>query len=736
MPRFRRIEEILGLMRNKDAVRNIGVVAHIDHGKTTLTDSLLADAGLLSPSVAGKARVLDYLEEEQKRGITIKTANISLLHKIGNRQCVVNLVDTPGHVDFTGKVNRALRAIDGAIVIVDAVEGMMAQTETVVRQALEERVKPVLFINKVDRLINELKLDAGETQDRFVKIINEFNSLIEVYGEPKFKDEWKVSSERGSVAFGSALHRWGFTIKTARQKGIKFADIIEAYLQDKHEELVKVIPIADAILGMVVENLPNPMEAQKYRIPKIWKGALNSEIGKAMLNCDDEGPTTMCVTMAQLTRNEGLVNTGRIFSGFVESGESVYLVSAKREFKIENVSVYMGASRETVEAVYAGNIAALSGLEAARAGETIVSTEYKSLMFPFESIKYVSEPVVTIAIEPKNPMDLPRLIDAMNSIAIEDPNIVATINRETGQYLLSGLGELHLEIASKFLRQHLGGTEIVVSSPVVVYCESVLKSGKIVMAKTLNKQNAFWMQVEPLENNVLEFIENGSLNSEMRKERIIDILHGNCGYPLDEAKKFLALNEHRNILLNLSRVAESFTETEASIISGFNWACKNGPLCGEPLRGVKVKLVDAKLHESPEKREPEQIMRAVSRAVLGACLTANPFLLEPVYKIEVSVPTSLFGVCTNILTRRRGKILASEQRGFLTVIVGYVPVAETFGLAEEMRSSTSGRAFWQCAFHHWEKIPDDVADTTIRRIRERKGLSPEIPKLERFVDKM
>ncbi|MGB9741062.1 MAG: elongation factor EF-2 [Candidatus Bathyarchaeia archaeon] len=736
MPRFRRMDEILWLMRKKEVVRNIGVVAHVDHGKTTLTDSLLADAGLLSPSVAGKARVLDYLEEEQKRGITIKTANISLLHEVGNRPYVVNLVDTPGHVDFTGKVNRALRAIDGAIVVVDAVEGVMAQTETVVRQALEERVKPVLFINKVDRLISELKLDAGEIQDRFVRIIDNFNSIIEIYGEPKFKDDWKVSPENESVAFGSALHRWGFTIKAARQKGIKFADIIEAYSQDEYEGLLKVIPIADAILSMVVEALPNPVEAQKYRVPKIWRGELNSDIGKAMLNCDDEGPLAMCVTMVQLTRNEGLVATGRIFSGFVKSGENVYLVDAKKEFEIKNVSIYMGASRETVEAVYAGNIAALSGLELARAGETIVSTEYKSHMFPFENVKYVSEPVVTIAVEPKNPADLPRLIDAMNRIAIEDPNIVATINRETGQYLLSGLGELHLEIASKFLRQYLGGTEIVTSSPVVAYRESVSKSGKIVMTKSLNEQNTFLVQVEPLEKNVLDLFENGNITSEMEKKIIIDILHGDCGYTLDEAEKFLACDEHGNILLNLSRVVGSFPEAEASIISGFNWACRNGPLCGEPLRGVKVKLVDARLHKSMEKREPDQVMRAVGRAILGACLTADPFLLEPVYKVEVSVPTSLFGVCINILARRRGKVLASEQRGFLTVVVGYVPVVETFGLAEEMRSLTSGRAFWQCTFHHWEKIPEDVAEVTIRRIRERKGLSLEVPKPEKFVDEM
>lgn len=239
-------------MHRKERIRNIGIIAHIDHGKTTMTDSLLAEAGLLSPKIAGEARALDYLEEEQKRGITIKTANISLLHEISSHPYVINLVDTPGHVDFTGKVTRALRAIDGAIVVVDAVEEVMVQTETVTRQALEERVKPVLFINKLDRLIRELKLTPSEIQDKVLRIIRDFNSLIEIYGESEFRDKWKVDPQKETVAFGSALHRWGFTLKIAQEKGVKFSDIMEAYAKGEHQKLARLIPLHNAILDMVV----------------------------------------------------------------------------------------------------------------------------------------------------------------------------------------------------------------------------------------------------------------------------------------------------------------------------------------------------------------------------------------------------------------------------------------------------------------------------------------------------
>jgi elongation factor 2 len=734
MPKFRQTPEILKLMGKKENIRNIGIIAHIDHGKTTMTDSLLAEAGLLSPQIAGKARALDYLEEEQKRGITIKTANISLLHEVSCRPHVINLIDTPGHVDFTGKVTRALRAIDGVVVVVDAVEEVMVQTETVTRQALEERVKPVLFINKVDRLIKELRLTSDEIQNKFIRIIRDFNNLIEIYGEPEFKDKWKVDPAKETVAFGSALHRWGFTLKTAQQKGIKFTDIIDAYAGGKHQALPQMLPLYNAILDMVVKNMPNPIEAQKYRLPKIWKGKIESEISQAMLNCDDNGPTVMCITNVQTDAAAGLIATGRLFSGSVKDGDKVYLVGVGKEYTVKQVSMYMGAFREVVNRITAGNIAALVGLDLASAGETLVDIKHKDVIVPFERIKYLSEPVIRIAIDPKNPKDLPRLVEVMNRLSVEDPNLVATTDEETGQYLLSGMGELHLEIAMKFLTQYSGGIELAASSPIVAYRESVLGQGAVVMTKSPNKHNRFWVQVKPLENKVIELMENGELAEEIGQKQIENKLQEEAKNPTEEAKNVWALDKHRNMLIDLTKNVRNLHEVKDSIISGFHWACRTGPLCEEPLRGVKVELLDAQLHEEPKQREPPQIMRAISRAILGSALTAKPVLLEPIYKINVSVPNQWFGTCSNILTRRRGKILTTEHRGALTVIAGYIPVAETFGLSAEMRSATSGHAFWQCTFALWEKIPKNVATEVIKQIRRRRGLPSEIPKPEKFID--
>ncbi|MEM3489633.1 MAG: GTP-binding protein, partial [Nitrososphaerota archaeon] len=271
MPRVKKISEVLDILRNKDRIRNIGIIAHVDHGKTTTSDSLLAAAGLLSPALAGKALALDYLEEEQQRQMTIKAANVSLYYEMNGTPFIINLIDTPGHVDFSGRVTRALRAIDGAVVVVDAVEGVMTQTETVVRQALGERVRPVLYINKVDRLIKELRLTPEKIQETLGRIVLEVNRLIDMYAEPEYRDKWKLSFQSGTVAMGSAKDRWGFTVPQAQKRGVKFSDVLQAFVNNNIDWLKETMPLHEAILEMVINHHPPPHIAQRYRIPKIWK---------------------------------------------------------------------------------------------------------------------------------------------------------------------------------------------------------------------------------------------------------------------------------------------------------------------------------------------------------------------------------------------------------------------------------------------------------------------------------
>jgi elongation factor 2 len=707
MSRFKQILEIQELMGKKELIRNIGIIAHIDHGKTTLADSLLAGAGLLSPQMAGIARVLDYLEEEQKRKITIKTANISLLYKFADTPYIINLVDTPGHVDFTGKVTRALRVIDGAVVVVDAVEEIMGQTEIVTRLALEERVRPVLFINKIDRLITELQLNEEQIQKKLDQIISRFNDLIELYAETPFKNQWKISASQGNVVFGSALHGWGFTMNMARQRAIKFSDIIKAYTNGQQVKLQKIFPVYDAIFEMTINEVPNPREAQAYRIEKIWDGHISSQIGSALVNCNDDGPVVLFVANVRSDLNSDTVVTGRVFSGTIKEGVKFHLVDSLGETEVIEVYIEMGLYREEVREASAGILVSLTLAGTVNAGETLVDLEHKEGMVPFERVCYVSEPVVTVVVEPKNPQEIPILLEGLERLAREDPNLKVTMDKETGEYLLSGMGELHLEIAIRQLKSAYS-IEVEVSSPRVVYMESAQKKGAKALAKSPNKKCSFWIQVMP----------------ETEEAQIT---------PEKDQGNVLSLDEHRNVLLDCSGKTEQVSgeELEATI-AGFEYACKAGPLCGEPMRHLQVNLIDLEINQSVN--SCSEIMHSVSKAIFGSFLTADPVLLEPIYKIIITVATELSGESLRIIGTRRGKVSLFEQKGQVTIISGVIPVSETFGLSKELRSATSGRAVWQTFFDHWEKMPTKLTSQVVADLRQRKGLAVEVPKSEKFME--
>ena len=444
------------MMRNTERIRNIGIVAHIHHGKTTLSDNLLAAAGMISNELAGKQLYLNFDEQEQARLLTINNADVTIVHEFNNENYLINLIDTPGHVDFGGDVTRAMRAVDGAVVVVCAVEGVMAQTETVLRQALREKVKPILFINKVDRAIKELQLTSEALQKRFNAIITEVNELIRKMAPEEFVDEWSVDPRDGSVAFGSGYDNWAISVPYMQKTGVKFPDIIEYVTTGRTKEIAQKAKINDVIFDMVIRHLPNPRQAQKYRIPNIWKGDTSSAVGIAMATTDASGPTSFMVTDITMDPSAGEIATGRVFSGKIAKGMELSIVGTKIKNRVQHVSLFMGPERLMVDEVQAGNIAAVIGLTDAFAGTTMSTVQD---MAPFEEIRHVSEPVVTVAIEPKRMADLPKLIETMRKIAKEDASLRVEINQETGEHLLSGMGELHLEITQYPDHQRLQGRD-------------------------------------------------------------------------------------------------------------------------------------------------------------------------------------------------------------------------------------------------------------------------------------
>ncbi len=734
MVKYKQTLEVLKIMKNIDQIRNIGITAHVDHGKTTLSDTLLSMAGLLSEKLAGQVLALDYLDIEQKRQMTVKAANVSLYHEYKGKPYVINLIDTPGHVDFQSRTLRALRALDGAIVVVDAVEGVMTQTEMYLRVALEERVRPILFINKIDRLIKELKLSPSEIQQRLVQIVKDINTLIMNYADKEFQKAWLLDPAKGQVAFGSARDRWGLTIPLAAQKGIKISDIIDVYNRGKDAvaELQKAAPLHEAILDMVVKYIPSPKEAQKYRIPKIWHGDPNSEIAKYMMECDPNGPLIMMVTDVKVDPHAGLVATGRIFSGTLRPGEEVYLVNAKSPQRILQVSLYMGPYRELADEIPAGNIGAALGLDKARAGETVVHPSLKDVMVPFERMRMITESVVTVALEPKNPQQLTKLIDALYKLHLEDPSLIVKINEETGEYLLSGVGTLHIEIALTLLKD-LYGIDVVASPPVIVYRETIRTESKIFEGKSPNKHNKFYISVRPLDEATIKLIQEGLITEDMDPRERAKILREHAGWDADMARRIIAIDENINIFVDMTTGVQHLREVKDTVVQGFRLAMKEGPLAQEPVRGVLVILHDAVIHEDPAHRGPAQIYPAIRNAIFAGMLTSQPTLLEPILKFDIKTPMEYIGNLSVLITKKRGRIIDIQQSENLARVIAEIPVSESFDMADMLRNATAGKAIWGQDFSRWAPVPDSMLMDLVAKIRQRKGLKPEPPKPEDFI---
>lgn len=727
--KFKATDQILSIIGNKKNIRNFGVIAHVDHGKTTMSDSLLASSGIISPSVAGQALALDSMKLEQDRQMTIVQANVTLLYEQNGEEYVINMIDTPGHIDFTGRVTRSLRAIDGAVVVSDSVEGIMTQTETVTRQALEERVRPVLYINKIDRLIKELRLPPEKMQEWLLEIITNFNRLIDIYAEPEYKEKWKVSIQDGSVSFGSAKDKWGFNADVMKKKGISFKDIYEAYSEGGDvKKLAEKAPLYDAVLGMVVKHHPSPDVAQKYRIPKIWKGDLESDIGKALLNCDDNGPTIMMIVNMTVDPAAGPVAIGRLFSGKIKDGDRIHLIDTKREGRVQSVNFFMGNQREMVGELAAGNIPALLGLEHARAGQTLSSV---AGIPAFEGIQYVSEPVVQIAVEPKHPKDLPKLVEALNRITIEDPNLVVKINEESGETVIAGMGVLHLEIATALIAD--AKVDIITSQPLINYRETIRGSAGPIMSKSPNRHNKIFMKVEALDEKVAEMIRNGTLNEYKDKKEVAKILK-EAGWDGDEAKRVMRFDVRGNVVVDGTKGVQFVGESTDSILSGFEDSVKEGPLAREQVRGCKFTFTHFVPHEDPAHRGLSQLGPASRRACTGVMLLAQPVLLEPTLGIEVRVPQEMIGNVAGVISGKRGKVLNMEQKGVIHIISGELPASETFDLSEIMRGQTAGRAMWNTHFKAWTPVPNSILTKVIADIRKRKGLAPEVPTPDEYID--
>ncbi|WP_148413629.1 elongation factor EF-2 [Haloferax sp. KTX1] len=713
------VQECEKLMDKPEQIRNIAIAAHVDHGKTTLSDNLLAGAGMISDETAGQQLAMDTKEDEQERGITIDAANVSMTHEWEGENHLINLIDTPGHVDFGGDVTRAMRAVDGALVVVDAVEGAMPQTETVLRQALREGVKPALFINKVDRLINELQEGPEEMQKRLVDVISDVNELIRGMTEEKDYD-WTVSVEDGTVAFGSALYKWGVSMPSMEETGISFGDIMELERGGDRQELHERTPLSDVVLDMVAEHFPNPLDAQPRRIPTVWRGDSESDLARQMREVDDDGEVVFMATDISMDPHAGEIATGRLFSGTIRKGQELYVSGTAGKNRVQSVGVFMGGEREELDrGVPAGNIAAVTGLRDAIAGSTVSSVE----MTPFESIEHISEPVITKSVEAERMDDLPKLIQTLQQVAKEDPTIRIEINEDTGEHLISGQGELHLEVITQRIRDNQG-IPVRTGEPIVVYREQVQGQSHEVEGVSPNRHNKFYITAEPLSQDIVDSIKLGEISMDMPELERREALQ-EAGMDKDTSQNVEHIHG-TNILIDDTKGIQHLNETMELVIEGLEEALDDGPLAAEPVQGTLLRLHDARLHEDTIHRGPAQVIPATRDAVHRSLIAGQVKLLEPIQNVRIDVASEYMGSASGEIQGRRGRVDDMYQEGDLMVIEGIAPVEEMIGFSSDIRSATEGRASWNTENAGFRVLSDNLQREKIMEIRERKGMKLEL----------
>jgi elongation factor 2 len=670
-------ERVTDLVSQKENIRNVTIIAHIDHGKTTLSDSLIAASGLLSKDVAAVARLLDYDLIEQQRGITIKASGISLVHSFNDMDHLINLVDTPGHIDFSSHVTRGLRLTDGAVIVVDAIEGIMVQTETVTRQAMMELVRPVLFVNKVDRLMRERKLNWRKTAEEINKVVREFNAMLGKYLDDELLEQWEVSFLNGSLTVGSALDKWGLDIVSLREKSggseessdlaNAFLEILEeienTYKSDERKGLSEKYPVARSVLDSVTRVIPNPEAAQSYRIPSFWDGDIDSKIGKNLLACSDDGPCICMVGDVQPDRHASTVAAVRVFSGLLERAKPLINLRTNEEHKSLQIGLHMSKTRVDLPSVPAGNLAFITGLRNVAVGDTLIGKRVKNV-HPMSSLQYPTEPVVTYTIEPKKLSELGNIQEPIEEYVSTDPALEFEVNPETGEMLMSGAGELHIEITvEKLTRQ---GVEVQLGKPMVLLREQMTTDGKQATGGT-NDTSTFMIRVVLTSDD----IPPESLGN------ILDADPGSASWIVDASSQISA-----------------FGDEAEWIRDGFRSILRSGVSSGERMRrvGIIIEKADVKT-ETPE-TSWRDITQPLLEAVRESMLSGTPVVLEPWIHLEISSPEDYVGTVTAILSKRKGHVFEIDSERSLYRIVAEIPVRESFGLANEIRTATSGWVTW------------------------------------------
>lgn len=831
-----------GMLDHPDLMRNVALIGHLHHGKTAFVDTLVQQTHLKKWRLDKEVRYTDYRVDEQQRGLSIKAVPMTLLlPNTKDKSYLLNIFDTPGHVNFSDEATAALRMADGAVVVIDVVEGVMVQTERLIRHAAQERLPICVILNKVDRLILELKLPPAEAYYKLRHTLEEVNIILDSV-QPSSSTTRRISPELGNVCFACSQMGWSFTLESfaklysdthgGRFPPAEFArrlwgDVyfhpddrtfrrkpppgggVRSFVQFIMEPLYKIYsqavgedrevlektlaelgiqlqnkeysldskPLLKLILtrffgnatgfvDMCVAHIPSPTAGARTKIEQIYTGPMDSELAKAMLRCDPAGP--LMIHIAKLYHKfdcSAFYALGRVFSGTITPGMKVkvlgenYSLDDEEDMTIRDVgeiSLFEARYRVPLAKAGPGTWVLIEGVDSSiLKTATLADADTSEDLYIFKPLQFNTVSAMKIAVEPLNPSELPKMLDGLRKINKSYP-LATTKVEESGEHVILGTGELYLDCVMHDLRKMYSEIEIKVADPVVSFCETVVETSSLkCFADTPNKKNKLTMIAEPMEKGLAEDIERGALRDVVWNSReFCGFFQSKYEWDILAARSVWAFGPEPstgpNILVDDTlpeEVDKKLLRTlKDSIVQGFQWAAREGPLCEEPMRNVKFRVLDATMASEAVYRGGGQIIPTARRVAYSSFLMATPRLMEPIYYVEIQAPADCVAPIYTVLSRRRGHVTQDEPKpgSPLYTVRAYIPIIESFGFETDLRAHTQGQAFCMSVFDHWEIVPGDPLDKTIAlrplepspiphlarefmvKTRRRKGLSEDV----------
>ncbi|CAK7263464.1 hypothetical protein SEPCBS57363_000572 [Sporothrix epigloea] len=839
------------LMKFPEQIRNVAFAGHLHHGKTAFVDMLVLETHDISERLAQRTgrqrdeqlRYTDVSVLERERGVSMRSAPMSLvLPSTKGKSHLVNILDTPGHVDFADEVASSLRLVDGVCLVVDVVEGMQQHTDMIVRHAALEGLPLTLIINKVDRLILELKLPPNDAYYKLKSTIEAVNKVIFDTLPGEIDDARRLSPEKGNVLFACSEMRWCFTLPSfakmyadtfgaamdtdefgrrlwgdiffnpkkrsftrkpvedkAKRSFVHFVlepiyklfthtisenpQDLKAFLaplgitlkpsQYKADAKVLLHLVCAQFFGpptafvdMVVRHVPSPVEAAARHLERYYTGPLDTKVAVAIRSCDQDGPLVLEVTkLFSAPDSKSFYALGRVFSGVARPGAEVrvlgggYSLDDEEDMaaaQISNVWIPETRYNVPVDGVPAGCWVLLGGVDNSIVkSATVVARNFDDDedAYIFKPVAHYTESVFKIAVEPVNPSELPKMLDGIRKINKSFP-LITTKVEESGEHILIGTGEMYMDCVMHDLRLQYADMEIKVSDPLTRFCETVMdESATRCWTLTPNKKNRLTMVAEPLEDGLARDIETGAVNMKDPVRKTAKFFQDKYDWDLLASRSVWAFGPEEmgaNLLQDDTLPGEVdkklLNTVKESIRQGFSWATREGPLCEEPIRNIKFKLMDVTLAEETIYRGGGQIIPTARRACYGSFMLSSPRLMEPVYTVSMTGPESASAKLYQLLSQRRGHVLTDVgiSGTNLSRTIGLLPVIDSFGFETDFRISSGNAGLVSLVFDRWQVVPGDPLDRDVilrpmqmapvqgtardfvLKTRRRKGLSEDV----------